>query len=102
MQAVAQFRQGAAQANLAQARLAYNTQDLLIRVLQAYTDLLFGRDQSDYYIAQRNAFKEQMQVNIRRLEKGEGTLTDVLETKASYEMAEAQTPVASSRRAGRR
>ena len=91
MQAVAQFRQGAAQANLAQARLAYNTQDLLIRVLQAYTDLLFGRDQSDYYIAQRNAFKEQMQVNMRRLEKGEGTLTDVLETKASYEMAEAQT-----------
>ena len=91
MQAVAQFRQGAAQANLAQARLAYNTQDLLIRVLQAYTDLLFGRDQFDYYIAQRNAFKEQMQVNIKRLERGEGTVTDVLETRAAYEMAEAQT-----------
>ena len=90
MQAVAQFRQGAAQANLAQARLAYNTQDLLIRVLQAYTDLLFGRDQYAYYVAQRDAFKEQMQVNVRRLEKGEGTVTDVLETKASYEMAEAQ------------
>lgn len=91
MQAVANFRQGAAQANLAQARLVYNTQDLLIRVVQAYTDLLFGRDQYDYYIAQRNAFKEQMQVNMRRLEKGEGTITDVLETKAAYEMAEAQT-----------
>jgi protease secretion system outer membrane protein len=91
MQAVAQFRQGTAQANLAQARLAYNTQDLLIRVLQAYTDLLFGRDQYSYYLAQRDAFKEQMQVNIRRLEKGEGTITDMLETKASYEMAEAQT-----------
>lgn len=96
MQAVAQFRQGTAQANLAQARLAYNTQDLLIRVLQAYTDLLFGRDQYAFYLAQRDAFKEQMQVNIRRLEKGEGTKTDVLETKASYEMAEAQVIEASS------
>ena len=96
MQAVAQFRQGTAQANLAQARLAYNTQDLLIRVFQAYTDLLFGRDQYAFYLAQRDAFKEQMQVNIRRLEKGEGTKTDVLETKASYEMAEAQVIEASS------
>ena len=96
MQAVAQFRQGTAQANLAQARLAYNTQDLLIRVLQAYTDLLFGRDQYAFYLAQRDAFKEQMQVNIRRLEKGEGTKTDVLETRASYEMAEAQVIEASS------
>ncbi len=96
MQAVAQFRQGTAQANLAQARLAYNTQDLLIRVLQAYTDLLFGRDQYDFYLAQRDAFKEQMQVNIRRLEKGEGTKTDVLETRASYEMAEAQVIEATS------
>lgn len=90
MQAVAQFRQGTAQANLAQARLAYNTQDLLIRVLQAYTDLLFARDQHSYYVAQRDAYKEQMQVNIRRFEKGEGTITDTLETKASYEMADAQ------------
>jgi len=88
--AIAQFRQGTAQANLAQARLAYSTQDLLIRVLQAYTDLLFARDQYSYYEAQRDAFKEQMQVNIRRFEKGEGTLTDTLETKAAFEMANAQ------------
>lgn len=90
LQAMAQFRQGTAQANLAQARLAYNTQDLLIRVLQAYTDVLFARDQYSYYNAQKDAFKEQMVVNARRLEKGEGTITDSLETKASYEMAEAQ------------
>jgi protease secretion system outer membrane protein len=90
LQAIAQFRQGAAQANLAQAKLAYNTQDLLIRVLQAYTDLLFARDQYAYYVSQRDAFKEQMQVNMRRFEKCEGTITDTLETKASYEMADAQ------------
>ncbi len=90
LQAVAQYRQGAAQANLAQAKLAYNTQDLLIRVLQAYTDLLFARDQYSYYAAQKVAFKEQLQVNNRRFEKGEGTITDSLETRASYEMADAQ------------
>lgn len=90
LQAVAQFRQGAAQANLAQARLVYNTQDLLIRVLQAYTDLLFSQDQYSYVAAQKEAFKEQLQVNTRRFEKGEGTITDTLETRASYEMADAQ------------
>jgi len=90
MQAVAQFRQGAAQANLAQARLAYNTQDLLIRVVQAYTDLLNARDQYAYASAQKEAFKEQMQTNAKRFEKGEGTVTDSLESKASYEMADAQ------------
>lgn len=90
LQALAQFRQGTAQANLAQAKLAYNTQDLLIRVLQAYTDLLFARDQYSYYVAQRDAYKEQMKVNMRRYERGEGTLTDTLETRASYEMADAQ------------
>lgn len=90
MQAVALFRQGAAQANLAQARLAYNTQDLLIRVVQAYTDLLYARDQYSYVEAQKEAFKEQLQVNAKRFEKGEGTITDTLETRASYEMADAQ------------
>jgi protease secretion system outer membrane protein len=90
MQAVALFRQGAAQANLAQARLAYNTQDLLIRVVQAYTDLLYAREQYSYAFAQKEAFKEQLQVNAKRLEKGEGTITDTLETRASYEMADAQ------------
>ena len=90
LQAIAQFRQGTAQANLAQAKLAYNTQDLLIRVLQAYTDLLFARDQYSYFEAQRDAFKEQMDTNVRRYQKGEGTITDTLETRASFEMANAQ------------
>ena len=90
LQAIAQFRQGTAQANLAQARLAYNTQDLLIRVLQAYTDVLNAQDQYGYATAQRDAFREQMQVNKKRFEKGEGTVTDSLETTASFEMAEAQ------------
>jgi protease secretion system outer membrane protein len=90
MQAVAQFRLGTAQANLAQARLAFNTQDLLIRVLQSYTDLLAARDQYSYISAQKEALKEQLQVNTRRFEKGEGTVTDTLETRAAYEMADAQ------------
>jgi len=90
LQAMAQFRQGTAQANLAQARLAFNTQELLIRVLQAYSDLLFARDQHSFFVAQRDAYLEQMKVNIRRFERGEGTKTDTLETRAAYEMAVAQ------------
>ncbi len=90
LQAVAQFRQGTAQANLAQAKLVYNTQELLIRVLQAYSDLLFALDQHSFFVAQRDAYLEQMKVNVRRFERGEGTKTDTLETRASYEMAVAQ------------
>ena len=96
LQAIAQFRLGTAQANLAQARLAYNTQDLLIRVLQAYSDLLFAVDQYSYFAAQKEAIKEQLQVNVKRYENGEGTITDTLESRASFEMADAQVIEAQS------
>lgn len=90
LQALAQFRQGTAQANLANARLLYNSQDLLIRVLQAYTDLLYAQDQHAFLVAQRNALKEQLSVNERRFARGEGTVTDALETRAQFELSNAQ------------
>lgn len=90
LQALAQFRQGTAQANLAEAKLMYMSQDLLIRVLQAYTDLLNAQDQHRFLVSQRNALQEQLQVNERRFAKGEGTITDALETRASFELANAQ------------
>ena len=88
--ALAQMRQGMAQANMSEARFIYQTQDLLVRVLQAYSDVLYAEDNLSYLIAQRDAYKEQLKVNQRTYEKGEGTVTDALETRASYEMSEAQ------------
>ena len=45
LEAFARWRQGIAQADFSQFKFIYNTQDLLIRVLQTYTDLLFSMDQ---------------------------------------------------------
>lgn len=88
--ALAQMRQGMAQGDMSEAKFVYQTQDLLVRVLQAYCDVLYAEDNLAYLKAQREAYKEQLKVNQRTYEKGEGTVTDALETRASYEMAEAQ------------
>ena len=88
--ALAQMRQGMAQGDMSEARFIYQTQDLLVRVLQTYTDVLYAQDNLSYLTAQREAYKEQLKVNQRTYEKGEGTVTDALETRASYEMSEAQ------------
>ncbi len=88
--ALAQMRQGMAQGDLSEARFLYQTQDLLVRVLQSYSDVLYAQDNLSYLISQRDAYKEQLKVNQRTYERGEGTVTDALETRASYEMAEAQ------------
>ena len=90
LQAWASAKQGYAQADMAKAKLVYNSQDLLIRTLQTYTEVLNYQDQIEYLTTQRNAFKEQLTINERRLKAGDGTVTDVLETKASFELAEVQ------------
>lgn len=88
--ALAQMRQGAAQGDMSEAKFIYQTQDLLVRVLQAYCDVLYAQDNLAYLTSQRDAYKEQLKVNQRTYEKGEGTITDALETRASYQMSEAQ------------
>ncbi len=90
LEALARMRQAQAQGDMSQARFLYQSQDLLIRVLQAYSDVLYAMDYHNYVVAQRDAYAEQIKVNRRSYEKGEGTVTDMLESKASYELAEAQ------------
>jgi protease secretion system outer membrane protein len=50
----------------------------------------YAEDQLALVTAQRDAFAEQMRVNERMFQKGEGTKTDMLETQAKYDVAEAQ------------
>jgi len=88
--ALAQMRQGNAQAAQGSAKFVYSYQDLMVRVMQAYSDALYAQDNLAYLVAQRDAYREQLAVNERMLEKGEGIVTDALETKAVYEMAVAQ------------
>lgn len=88
--ALARYRQGVAQGDFADAKFAFSSQDLLVRTLQAYVDVLFAEDQLRFQTVERDAYHEQMKVNQRMFDKGEGTRTDLLESTASYSLAEAK------------
>lgn len=90
MEGVARYRQGQAQVNYSDAVFSARGQDLMLRLVATYTDALFAEDQLRLAVAQRDAFAEQMRVNKRMFDKGEGTRTEMLETQARYELAEAQ------------
>lgn len=90
LDAFARWRQGVAQADLSQSKYIFYTQDLLIRVLQAYVDFLYSNDQLNYQLAERDAFFEQSKVAKSLYQKGESSLTDVLEADASYQISEAR------------
>jgi protease secretion system outer membrane protein len=90
LEAFARWRQGIAQADFSQSKFIYNTQDLLIRVLQAYTDLLFSLDQLQFQTAERDAFYEQWNVAKRLNKGGEASITDMLEAEAAYQVADAK------------
>ncbi|NCW79155.1 MAG: hypothetical protein EBV64_14630, partial [Oxalobacteraceae bacterium] len=74
----------------ADAVFAARSQELMMRVVNAYLDTLAAGDQLRLIIAQRDALAEMQDVNRRRFDKGEGTRTEVLETKARAELAQAQ------------
>lgn len=90
LDAYARYRQGVAQANESAARFEFNKDEVALRVVGAYVEALYANDQLNLARAQRNAFAEQMKVNNRLFEKGEGTRTDMLETQARLDLAEAQ------------
>ena len=90
LEAFARWRQGVAQADFSQSKYIFNTQDLLIRVLQAYTDLLFSQDQMQFQTAERDAFLEQWNVAKKLNKGGEASMTDMLEAESAYQVSEAK------------
>ncbi|SDU86220.1 outer membrane protein, protease secretion system [Pseudomonas brenneri] len=89
-EAISRYYRGVAQAHHADARFRSRSQELAVRVTQAYTEALYANDQIELAQAQKRAFTEQMKLNGRRLQVGEGTRTDMLETQARYDLAQAQ------------
>jgi outer membrane protein, protease secretion system len=86
----ARYRQGIAQTSASNAQFSSRSQDLIVRLVGLYTPAKYAEDQLAQAIAQRDAYAEQRQSNVRLFQRGEGTLTDVLETQAKYDLAEAQ------------
>lgn len=86
----ARYRQGIAQTNFSDAQFAGRSQDLMIRLVTAYTEASYAQDQLELLVAQRDAFAEQKRANQRMFQYGEGSKTDVLETEAKLDVAQAQ------------
>ena len=87
---LARYKQGIAQTDYASAIYQARKQELIVRVAAAYTDALFASTQLRLAEVQRDVYAEQQSVNNRLFEKGEGTKTDMLETQARLDLAEAQ------------
>lgn len=89
-EAVARYKQGVAKTQLSEAEFLLHSQDLIVRVASAYMDARYAEDQLTLAVSQLNAYSERRVANDRLFEKGEGTKTEMLETQARFDLAEAQ------------
>lgn len=96
LEAIARMKQGSAQADAARNKFINSSQQLLIRVLQAYVTVLFAQDQLSYLEAERDAYRQQAFTNEKLHAKGFATITDVLEAKAAFQLSEAKVIEASN------
>ena len=90
LDAWARYKQGQAQSNASAAQFDADGQALILRVVGAYIEALFADDQVALAAASRDMFGEQNKVNATLFKKGEGTKTDMLETQAKLDLAEAK------------
>lgn len=71
-------------------------QDLILRVAQAYFDVLGAQDAVNLTATQNTAINEQLAQAKRNFEVGSATITDTLEAQARYDLVDAQAISAKS------
>jgi outer membrane protein len=86
----ATWEQGKKQVEIADAQLTAAGQDLVIRVSQAYFDVLAAQDTLNFVRAQKAATAEQLAAAKRNFEVGTSTITDSREAQARYDLVLAQ------------
>ena len=86
----ASYEQGKKSVDLAQAQLAQAEQDLIVRVSQAYFDVLAATDSLTFLKTQKTAVGEQLASAKRNFEVGTSTITDSREAQARYDLVTAQ------------
>ncbi len=84
------FEQSKLQVAATEAQLAQAEQDLVLRVSQAYFDLLAAQDNVETIRAQMRAISEQLAAAKRNFEVGTATITDQQEAQARFDLASAQ------------
>ena len=85
-----QIGQARLQVLQAEAALAGAQQDLILRVAQAYFDVLLARDNVALSGSQKTAISEQLAQAKRTFEVGTATIVDTLEAQARYDQANAK------------
>lgn len=86
----ADYRQGVARTLLADERFRGRSQELAVRLFEAYSQALLSDERIVLARAQRRALVERLHLNQRLVRAGEGTRTDELETEARLALAEAE------------
>ena len=86
----ATYAQGLKQLDLAQAQLKTAEQDLIVRVSQAYFEVLTAQESLAFVKAQKTAVSEQLAAAKRNFEVGTSTITDTREAQARFDLVTAQ------------
>ncbi len=86
----ASYQQGQRQLELASVQLKAAEQDLMVRLSQAYFDVLISRESLDFVKAQKLAVSEQLAAAKRNFEVGTSTITDSREAQARFDLVLAQ------------
>ncbi len=85
-----QYEQSKGQVKIAEMQFKAAEQDLILRVAQAYFDVLQSQDNIAFINAQKAAITEQLAAARRNFEVGTATITDTHEAQARYDLAVAQ------------
>ncbi len=85
-----QYEQSREQVRIAEMQFKAAGQDLILRVAQAYFDVLQSQDTIAFIEAQKAAITEQLASAKRNFEVGTATITDTHEAQARYDLAVAQ------------
>jgi outer membrane protein len=89
-QNLVQYQQSQFQVLQAEAQFGQATQDLIVRVAQAYFDVLAAQDNLAFTKSNKASIAEQLAQAKRNFEVGTATITDTNEAQARYDLAVAQ------------
>ena len=84
------YDQGKTQVALADVQFAWVAQDLILRVSQAYFDVLLASANLSFTQAQKTAIAQQLEQAKRNFEVGNATITDTHEAQARFDLVTAQ------------
>jgi len=89
-QKMAEYRQGQQRADYSVAVFDAKTQDAAVRLAESYFDVLLASETIVLAKSKLNAFEEQLASAKRRMELGAGTVTDIDESTARRDLADAE------------